>query len=181
MDRLVAINSVDDIFPKYRGTPIGKLLEYHNLNLKHDDFDKAQLLIGMCIDNRENLHIPDNFAFIIRTAGANLKNSEFNVSFAIAFGQLRYLAIVGHSECGMAQLSSHKNIFIDGLEANAGWDRDKAEQHFTHYVPSFETGNEADFLLHEANRLRQKYPKIMVAPMLYDVNDHQLYLINEQL
>ncbi len=181
MDRLLAIKSVNDILPEYRDTPIGKLLEYHNLNRKHDSFAKAQLVIGMCIDYRENLHIPDNFAFIIRTAGANLQNSEFNVSSAIAFGHLKYLAVIGHSECKMAQLSSHKSLFIEGLEERAGWDREKAEEHFKHFVPGFETGDETDFLLCEASRLRKKDPGIIVAPMLYDVNDHLLYLINEKL
>ena len=130
MDRLVAIQNYDDIFQEYRGTPISRLLEYHNLNREHDSFDKAQLLIGMCIDNRENLHIPDNFAFIIRTAGANLQNSEFNVSFAITFGQLNYLALIAHNDCAMTHLSSHKDIFIEGLVEKAGWKRDKAEEYF---------------------------------------------------
>ena len=48
-----------------------------------------------------------------------------------------------------------------------------------HFVPSFETGNEADFLLNEANRLRIKYPKIIVAPMLYKVDVRKIFLINE--
>jgi carbonic anhydrase len=31
MNRLIPVNSVDDILPAYRDTPIGRLLEYHNL------------------------------------------------------------------------------------------------------------------------------------------------------
>ncbi|MCD4679329.1 MAG: hypothetical protein K8S00_02965 [Bacteroidales bacterium] len=179
MARLHRVLNNDDIFPEYRGTPVEKLLEYHNLNRKHDIFDKAQLLIGMCIDNRENLHIPDNFAFVIRTAGANLQNSEFNVSFAITFGQLNYLALIAHNDCAMAHLSSHKDIFIKGITEKAGWKRDKAEKYFMNSVPKFEIGNEVDFLLNETNRLRLKYPKITIAPLLHSVNDGKLYLINE--
>ena len=41
----------------------------------------------MCMDNRKHLHIPDNFAFIIRSGGANLRYSEFKVSYAIAVGR----------------------------------------------------------------------------------------------
>jgi len=32
MNKLIAINSINDILPEYRETPIGLLLEYHNLN-----------------------------------------------------------------------------------------------------------------------------------------------------
>ena len=31
MDNLIEINSMDDIFPEYRNTPAGLLLEYHIL------------------------------------------------------------------------------------------------------------------------------------------------------
>jgi carbonic anhydrase len=63
---LISVNKAEDIIPEYRHTPIGLLLEYHNLNRSFTGYDKAHLLIGMCIDNRKNLRIPDNFAFIIR-------------------------------------------------------------------------------------------------------------------
>jgi len=77
VNRLVSVTNAEDIFPMYRETPIGRLLEYHNLGRPHDEFLKAELLIGMCMDNRKQLHIPDNYAFIIRAGGANLRYSEF--------------------------------------------------------------------------------------------------------
>ena len=79
MNKLIKIESKDDIFAEYRETPIGDLLEYHNLNSEYRIYDKAHLLIGMCMDNRKHLHIPENFAFIIRSGGANLRYSEFKV------------------------------------------------------------------------------------------------------
>ncbi len=82
MSQLLSVQSIDDILPEYRQTPIGLLLEFHNLNRPVTIYDKAQLLIGMCMDNRKHLHIPDNFAFIIRAGGANLRYSEFKVRWA---------------------------------------------------------------------------------------------------
>ena len=73
MNRLITVASKEDILPQYRQTPIGLLLEYHNLGRKLDVYANANLLIGMCMDNRKHLHIPDNFAFIIRTGGAILR------------------------------------------------------------------------------------------------------------
>ena len=165
MDRLVKISTIDDIFPEYRQTPIGLLLEYHNLNREFESYDKAQLLVGMCMDNRKHLHIPDNFAFIIRSGGANLRYSEFKVSYAIAIGQVRHIALVGHNNCGMVNLISRKGQFIEGLVNNAGWNEERADEHFTNFAPMFEIGNEIDFILNEAIRLRLKYPKITIAPM----------------
>jgi carbonic anhydrase len=179
MYRLVSISSKEDVFPELRDTPIGLLLEYHNLHREYETYTQAQILIGMCMDNRKHLHIPDNFAFIIRTGGANLRYSEFKVSYAIAVGGVRSIALIGHNQCGMVNLMARKNIFINGLVEIAGWDRDWAEQHFNQFAPMFEIGNEVDFVLSEAKRLRLRYPKIQVAPLLYKVEDNLLYQIRE--
>lgn len=180
MDRLLRIASRDDILPEYRGTPIGQLMEFHNLNKPFTEFQNAQLLIGMCMDNRKHLHIPDNFAFIIRAGGANLRYSEFKVSFAIAVGGVRTIALIGHTNCGMVSLISRKEQFIQGMVQHAGWDKESAEQHFMQFAPMFEIGSEIDFTLSETKRLRLRYPKIQIAPMLYRVEDNLLYFINEK-
>jgi len=180
MSRLVDISKPDDIYPQYQQTPIGLLLEYHNLDKRFDTYSQAKLLIGMCMDNRKHLHIPDNFAFIIRAGGANLRYSEFKVSYAIAVGNLGHIALIGHNNCGMVNLVSRKKLFIKGLVENAGWSEESAEEHFNNFAPMFEIGNETDFIISESQRLRLRYPKIMVAPMLYNVDDNRLYLINEK-
>ncbi len=46
MNRIVLVDSKQKIFPHYLDTPIGKLIEYHNLNLNFDKYNKAELLIG---------------------------------------------------------------------------------------------------------------------------------------
>ena len=147
MQRIVAVNSNKDIFPQYQNTPIGLLLEYHNLNKEKDSYDSAQLLVGMCMDNRKHLNIPDNFSFIIRAGGANLRYSEFKVSYAIAVGGIKHIALIGHNNCGMVNLQARKDQFIYGMESNAGWTKDKAEEHFNQFAPIFEIGNEIDFVI----------------------------------
>lgn len=179
MNNLLAVSSKGDILPQYRGTPVGLLLEYHNLGRQYESYSNAQLLIGMCMDNRKHLHIPDNFAFIIRSGGANLRYSEFKVSYALAVGNVRCIAVVGHNQCGMVNLISRKEQFIRGLVEGAGWQPQAAEDHFHHFAPMFEIGNEIDFVLSEVKRLRLRYPKILVAPLLYQVEDNRLYLIQE--
>lgn len=178
MNRLAPVQTEQDIPPEYRGTPIGRLLEFHNLERPFEVFTQAELLIGMCMDNRKHLNIPDNFAFILRAGGANLRPSEFKVSYAIAVGEVRSIALIGHTHCGMVNLIARKSAFVQGL-VDAGWERDAAEDHFTHFSPLFEIGNEVDFVLSESKRLRLRYPRVRVAPLLYRVEDNQLYLIRE--
>jgi len=179
MNRLSPVTTKENIFPQYRDTPIGFLLEYHNLDREYETYTQAQLLIGMCMDNRKHLHMPDNFAYIIRSGGANLRYSEFKVSYAIGVGGARNIALIGHNHCGMVNLVARKELFINGLMENAGWERDQAEEHFMQLAPMFEIGNEVDFVLSEVKRLRLRYPKIQVAPLLYKVEDNLLYQINE--
>lgn len=179
MNRLLSIESLNDILPAYRETPIGLLIEYHNFNRSFENYDSAQLLVGMCMDNRKHLHMPDNFAFIIRSGGANLRYSEFKVSYAIAVGKVTHIALIGHNHCGMVNLHERKNEFISGLKEKAGWDKGRAEEHFEHFSPMFEIGNEIDFILSETIRLRLRYPKITIAPMMYLVENNKLYFIKE--
>jgi len=179
MDRLIGISSAEEIPNTYQNTPIGRLIEYHDLQRPMDVYDQAQLLIGMCMDYRKGLRIPDNFAYILRAGGANLRYSEFKVSYAIAVGGVKSLALMGHSNCGMVNLEARREEFIKGLIDNAGWDRNSAEEHFNHFASMFEIGNEIDFVLSGAKRLRLRYPKIQIAPLLYRTEDNLLYLIRE--
>ena len=180
MDKyIVHINSVEDIFAEYRDTPIERLLKYHNLGYPLDTYKHAELLIGMCMDYRKHLHIPNNFAYILRTGGGNLRYSEFKVSYAIAIGGISAIALIGHDNCGMVNLMSKKEKFVQGMVEKAGWDKQMAEEHFTHFVPMFEIGNELDFVLSEAKRIRNRYPKIIVAPMFYNMSNKTLSLLKE--
>ena len=49
----------------------------------------------------------------------------------------------------------------------AGWERPAAEQHFDHWSDLFEVGEPAGFVAAEAARVQSRYPKLLVAPLLY--------------
>jgi len=180
MHRTLAINHIRDIPAKYRKTPIGLLLEYHNLNRSFQPYSQARLLIGMCMDSRKFLHIPDNFAFILRTGGANLRYSEFKVSYAIGVGKVSHIALIGHNHCGMVHLEARKEQFIKGLIRYGGWGEKAALEHFDSYASMFEIGDETDFVLSEVKRLRLRYPKVVVAPLFFKIEDNRLYILKEK-
>lgn len=179
MKSFIEIKSEADIPERWRATPIGALLRYHDLGAPLPGrAERPELLIGMCMDSRKHLRIPDNFAFILRTGGANLRLSEFRVSYAIAVGGVRAIALIGHTHCGMSGLSARRGAFVDGL-VDAGWTRSAAEEHFDRHAPDHEIGEESDFIRAETRRLRALYPGVSAAPLLYRVEDNTVALLRE--
>lgn len=177
--RLKAVNSLSDIPKALRGTPVGELLRYHNLGEPFRNYDRARLLVCMCMDNRKQLRLPDNFAYILRTGGGNIRHGEFKMSYAIGVGGVRCAVMIAHDNCGMANLFSKKETFVKGMMKNAGWPRKKAQDYFATYAPLFEIGDEIDFTVAEARRLNFKYPKVRVVPMYYCLADGKLWLIKK--
>ena len=175
MTEILPVNYRSDILPEYQGTPAGLLLEYHNLERALGSGPGRQLLIGMCMDSRKALRIPHDFAYVLRTAGANMRDNEFRISFAIAVGGIRTIVLIAHTDCGMARVARMHDEFVRGMVEHAGWDEARAEKHFAESVPKFSIDNEVDFVMREAERLRGLYPRIAVAPLLYRVEDDLLY------
>lgn len=179
MKSFIEIKTEADIPQCWRSTPIGALLRYHNLGATLPGrAEKPELLIGMCMDSRKHLRIPDNFAFILRTGGANMRLAEFRVSYAISVGGVRAIALLGHTNCGMSGINARREPFIEGL-IDVGWSRAAAEQHFDRYAPEHEIGIEGDFIRAETQRLRALYPRVEVAPLLYRVEDNTVALLRE--
>src|SRR4249919_3495727 len=175
MAQILPVNFRDDILPEYQGTPVGLLLEYHNLGRAVGSTSAPQLLIGMCMDSRKSLRIPNDFAFVLRTAGANMRDNEFRISYAIAVGGVRTIVLIAHTDCGMARLGERREQFIDGLVEAAGWNKAQAVKHFEDSAPKFGFRDEVEFVLREADRLRAIYPRITIVPLLYRVEDDLLY------
>ena len=97
------IESFSGISPEIRGTPIEDLIRYHNMGATHSPYSQAEVLVGMYMDHRERLSFPENFAYIIRAVGCNLRYSEFRISYTVAIGGVSAIALVGHTNCGDGQ------------------------------------------------------------------------------
>jgi carbonic anhydrase len=131
----------------------------------------------MCMDSRKALRMPNDFAFVLRTAGANMRDNEFRISYAIAVGGVRTIVLIAHTDCGMARLAERREEFIRGLMEAAGWDEARAVRHFEESAPKFGIRDEVGFVVREAERLRTIYPRIVVVPLLYRVEDDLLYQV----
>ncbi len=179
MSELLPFNRLGDDLSAYRNLPVAYLLAYHSLGRPNRSHDQAELLIGMRMDNRVALRIPENFAYILRAGGANLQRIEFNVSYAVAVGSVRTICLIGHEKCGMVDLRGRRDVFVNGLVENGGWERCEVEEHFDHFSVVFEIPDPAAFVLSEVRRLREGYPRVMVAPLLYQIREGLLYQVAE--
>jgi carbonic anhydrase len=175
---LVSIGKKDDIPDCYKHTPIEKLLLYHNLNYPFGSYSNAEMLIVMCIDNRMKLHLPDNFSYIVRNGGAKINTVLFPLSFIVATTGAKTVAVIGHSDCRMRDLETHRLGFINGL-TEQGWTKKRAETFFVEMKSSFAIKDVAGSVLADARTLRSRYSNLLVAPLYYSVEDKKLYRIKE--
>lgn len=165
---VTSVRNDADILPAYRGTPVGELLAYQNLGGVARKYARPELLIATCLEQQAALRIPPGFAIALHTAAASLKRDPFKVSWAIGVAGVSAIAIVGHDDCGLTDLRSHREQFVVRMIEAAGWERPAAEQHFDHWSDLFEIDSPAGFVAAEAQRLRSRYPKIVVAPLLFN-------------
>jgi carbonic anhydrase len=173
---LIGVRQFNDIPGALQNTTFGRLLAYHNLGHAFQHHDRPEMLIIMCMDYRESLRLPDNFAYVIRVAGARVRQRDFNVSFAIGVGGVSSVAVIGHTDCGMVNVGAKEEAFVGGLMERGGWDSETAHSHFSSSAEIYEIGSETESVIAGAERLRQIYKKIMAVPFVYRVEDRLLYL-----
>jgi carbonic anhydrase len=176
--QIIPVDALSDILPAYRRTPIESLLRYHNLAAPQPSTSgRAELLVGMCMDDRKDLVIPKQFAFVLRAAGGNFRDHAFDISYAVAIGGVSAIALLAHTDCGMVGVRRKRAAFIRGLVERGGWDAAHAAEHFDELVPLYEIEDAVAFALEETRRLRAAYPAVLVAPLLYRVEDDRLLQI----
>ena len=175
--KLQPITKEADIPKILLGTPFEELIKYHNLKKTINKCEKAQMVIVTCMDYRVNLHVPEQFAYVVRTAGANIKGLEFSIAFASSMAKLNHVAVIGHTNCGMVKLHTKEEKVVCGLVENVGFSKDEASKHFNECKNSFGIDHEASFVIDQCKALDKKYPKVTFIPFIYKVEDNLLYMI----
>lgn len=176
---MICITDEMDIPEDYRDTPIERLILNHNLNLRPDSYERADMLVLMCMDNRQDLRLPQNSAFFVRNSGGTQKGVSFSISFAVAVAGIRHIAVIGHSDCMMVNLEIRRKEFVNNLSGHFMWDRAEAEGHFMDMCDQFSKTDAAGSVIAEVEFIRSQYPGVIVVPLFYSVEDHMLYLIEE--
>jgi carbonic anhydrase len=76
----------------------------------------------------------------------------------------------------MINVASKEEQLVNGLTQSMGWEPQTARSHFTSSGPLYEIGSETESALKGAERLRETYNRVLVAPLVYRVEDRLLYL-----
>jgi carbonic anhydrase len=177
---LIPVEMVDDILPRYRGTSVEHLLRYHNLGEPMPaTTGKAEVLVGMCMDHREELRVPNEFAYELRVAGGRMGGHEFEISYAVSVARVAAIVLIAHTDCGMAHVTTKRGAFVRGLVEWGGCGEEDASRLFAKHAANYEIGDPAQFIVSEAARIQRFYPNVMVAPLLYAVEDDRLRQITD--
>lgn len=180
MPKLIDANRAEDILPVYRGTPVEELLRYHNLREpRPTDNEVPKMFIAMCIDFRKFLVVPNDYAYIMRTAGARLRGNEFELLYAIAVGGVSTVVLIGHTDCGMTRVINQRDQFVAGLGERAGVAEETAGEIFDTFAPEYAIEDPVKAMVAEAIHLRSLLSGVMIAPLLYRVSDDKLVQILE--
>ncbi|WP_189003314.1 carbonic anhydrase [Deinococcus roseus] len=144
---------------------INILLSSHNEKSDGPGFEGPQLAIVTCMDYRINLRLPKNFAFVLRTGGANTLPIEPYLAFSVARTGIHAVAIIGHTDCAM----QHPNPYVvEQLPASTDVKRDYRSQ-----IASLAILDAPEYTRREAKRLAERLG-LPVIPLLYHVEDHKI-------
>ncbi len=177
--RLAPVDSIDDLPDELRVSPIKTVFECQNLGQINIAVpDTPQLIIGMCIDYARSLHLPRDFAYVIRREGANMQGAEFALAVAMLNG-ISHMALIAHGSCAMSTTSGLRKRFIQTLMENHGWHVAQATKMFDDHMRSKEIDNEIDFVLEETDRLGRVFRGLIVVPLFYRSDNDRLYLIRD--
>ena len=171
---LVELNTQMDIPATWQGTPIESFIFSQNLGWPIQTSGKPELLISTCIEFRYALPIPRMFAYVIRRASGRVIGSEFSVGYTMAQG-VRHLVMIGHNDCGMSRLHSLAPLVVEAF-VEQGWSRETAKAYVEKHAKRHGISDELEALRQEYLRLRDLFPKLMIAPLFVCLYDGKLRL-----
>jgi SulP family sulfate permease len=177
--RLVRVAKPEEIPQFLLGTPIETLLKAQNMGqIDANQSEDPDLVIGMCIDYRKSLALPQNCSYVIRRTGANMAGSEFSVALALS-GGIEYMALIAHNHCVMSNPHVKRGAFVGSLTDKHGWSEDQAMAFFDQHASSREINDAIDFSVKEARRLSSLFRGLKVVPMLFMLEDNLIYLVKD--
>ncbi|MGD9682221.1 MAG: hypothetical protein AB7W16_13630 [Candidatus Obscuribacterales bacterium] len=176
-DRLDPVESREDLPPHWLDSPIEEFIGAHNFGKEIEGASQPRLLIVSCIEFRFRPQIPNNFAYVIRSAGgrmSNLAGSEFALSYIFAKG-VKHIAIVGHNDCGMTKVDQFKPALIEAL-IDQGWEKEKAGAFIEENAGRFAMDDEIESLRREFLRLRSLFNNVVIAPLFVSLASNRLHI-----
>lgn len=173
-DLLISVDSNADIPEEWLKTPIESIVMAQNFGWPIQGSGKVELLISTCIEFRYALPVPRMYSYVIRRASGRVIGSEFSVGYTLAQG-VRYLALIGHNDCGMSQVYEKAPRVVDAF-VDQGWEREAAERYVQTQIGRHSIVDELDTLRAEYIRLKGLFRKLTIAPLFVCLHDSKLYI-----
>lgn len=152
--------------------PVHTLLRSHNEGAVFPPFFQPELAVVTCMDFRIHLRMPENFAFVLRTGGANPEPVEPYLAFSVARMGIQAIALIGHTDCAMQYPDPY---VLNHLPTD--------EEHIRRYraqIAALAIGEVELFTRRQARKLSIRLG-LPVVPLLYRVEDRQLQHLDATL
>lgn len=153
-------------------TPIQTLLQSHNHGIPFAPFAKPVLAVVTCMDFRIHLQMPENFAFVLRTGGANPEPAEPYLAFSVARMGIGAIALIGHTDCAMQYPDPYVLNHLPTDEENI--------RRYRAQIAALAIGEVELFTRRQARRLGEQLG-LPVVPLLYRVEDRRLECLEKTL
>jgi carbonic anhydrase len=171
---LLEVNSQQDIPTGWQGTPIESIIMAQNFGWPIQASGGPELLIATCIEFRYALPVPRMYAYVIRRASGRVIGSEFSVGYTLAQG-VKFLAMIGHNDCGMSKVHDKAPDVVNAF-VEQGWRREVAEEYVRKHAARHAISDELQALRDEYIRLRNIFPKLVIAPLFVCLHDCRFYI-----
>lgn len=152
--------------------PVHTLLRSHNEGAVFPPFSHPELAVVTCMDFRIHLRMPENFAFVLRTGGANPEPVEPYLAFSVARMGIQAIALIGHTDCAMQ--------YPDPYVLNHLPTDEERIQHYRAQIAALAIGEVELFTRRQARKLGERLG-LPVVPLLYRVKDHRLKCLEKNL
>ncbi len=144
---------------------IRTLLASHNDGADVSASPGPHLTIVTCMDFRIHLRLPENFAFVLRTGGANPRPVEPYLAFSVARPGIHAVALIGHTDCAMVRPDPD---VVNDLPIE-----EEQKRLYRGEIAGLAIADAPAFTRREASRLEGRLG-LPVVPLLYRVEDHKL-------
>ncbi len=141
------------------------LLQSHNHQVAFAPFTRPALAVVTCMDFRIRLRMPENFAFVLRTGGANPEPVEAYLAFSVARMGIGAIALISHTDCAMQYPDPY---VLNNLPTDEALIR-----HYRAQIADLAIGEVVPFTQQKARMLAGRLG-IPVVPLLYHVENHWL-------
>ena len=107
-----------------------------------------------------------------------MKDCEFELALAVSSG-IEYMALITHNKCLMSNPYAQEKNVLSALSTRCGWQHAQAQDFFTEQATARAIADPVQFVLAESERLSDLFKGLTVVPLLYCVDDDNLYLVRQ--